>query len=100
MGALESALRRPLATFDGVELYPGLPLKFAALFESLIRNHPFVDGNKRNAVVVTFSALRTNGLVLPASPQEAVELALGVATGRLDVATVALWFAAHSKDGN
>ena len=95
-GALESALHRPLATFDGVALYPGLPQKVAALFESLICNHPFVDGNKRTAVVVTFTALRTNGLTLTVSQDDAVETAIAVATGRLDLATLAAWFSAHS----
>lgn len=49
LGALESALAQPRATFDDVELYPTLVEKAAALGFSLIRNHPFVDGNKRSA---------------------------------------------------
>jgi len=96
-GALESALHRPLATFDGIELYPGLAQKAAALFESLICNHPFVDGNKRTAVVVTFTAMRINGLSLVVSQDDAVETAIAVATGRLNLAALAQWFSAHSK---
>ncbi len=49
---LESAVLRPRQYFAGVELYPDLPTKAAALFESLIGNHPSVDGNKRTAVAV------------------------------------------------
>ncbi len=94
-GALESAIYRPLATLDGVALYPSLPGKAAALFESLVRNHPFVDGNKRTAVVVTFTALRMNGLSPTVSQDEAVETALAVATGRRDFTALAAWFAAH-----
>ena len=45
-GALTSAVMRPRQTFGGDELYPDVPTKAAALFESLICNHPFVDGNK------------------------------------------------------
>jgi death on curing protein len=49
---LESAINRPYHTFDQNDLYP-LPVdKAAAIFESLISNHPFVDGNKRTAYVV------------------------------------------------
>jgi death-on-curing protein len=46
-GALEAALNRPYATFDGLDLYQTPIDKAAALFESVIINHPFVDGNKR-----------------------------------------------------
>ena len=47
LGALESAIAQPQMTFDGVDLYPTLIDKTAALGFSLINNHPFVDGNKR-----------------------------------------------------
>jgi death-on-curing protein len=48
-GTLESALGRPFQTFDGEDLYPNPVDKAAAIFESIISNHPFVDGNKRTA---------------------------------------------------
>ena len=47
IGALESALAQPYATFDRQEFYPGLAEKAATLGFSLIQNHPFADGNKR-----------------------------------------------------
>ena len=50
MGLLESALARSQATFEGEDLYSDLWNKAAALMESLIKNHPFVDGNKRAAL--------------------------------------------------
>ena len=46
-GALESAIAQPKATFGGVDLYPTLVEKAAALAFSLVQGHPFVDGNKR-----------------------------------------------------
>jgi death on curing protein len=49
---LDSALKRPFQTFDQRELYPSSIDKAAALFESLIINHPFMDGNKRIAYVL------------------------------------------------
>jgi death-on-curing protein len=51
LGILESAINRPYQTFDKNELYPDPEDKAAAIFESIISNHPFVDGNKRTAYV-------------------------------------------------
>ena len=48
---LEAALARPYMTFDMLDLYPTAIDKAAAIFESLIINHPFIDGNKRTAYV-------------------------------------------------
>ena len=55
-GLLSSAIARPRTTVFGEDAYPDLATKAAALFESLVRNHPLLDGNKRLAVVLTFSA--------------------------------------------
>ncbi len=54
-GLLESAVLRPQTTIGGLDAYPSVHEKAAALIHSLIRNHPFVDGNKRTAVVATFT---------------------------------------------
>ena len=51
-GALDAALKRPYATFDKVELYPTSIEKAAAIIESILVNHPFVDGNKRTGYVL------------------------------------------------
>jgi death-on-curing protein len=47
LGALDSSLARPFSTFAGVPFYPTLDEKAAALLESVNRNHPLLDGNKR-----------------------------------------------------
>ena len=47
IGLLESAMARPFASFDGKDLYPGLFAKASAMLDSLVNNHPFLDGNKR-----------------------------------------------------
>jgi death-on-curing protein len=67
LGALETAVAQPKATFAGVDLYPALVDKAAALCFSLVRNHPFVDGNKRvgHASMETFLLL--NGAEIDAS---------------------------------
>ncbi|NPV27768.1 MAG: type II toxin-antitoxin system death-on-curing family toxin [Firmicutes bacterium] len=66
-GLLCSAVFNPLATFGGEDLYPDLLAKVAALLYGLARGHPFVDGNKRTAFVVTVVVLRKNGLDFVAS---------------------------------
>lgn len=50
-GALQSAVSRTFQTFDGEELYNTTVEKAAALIESLVKNHPFIDGNKRTGYV-------------------------------------------------
>jgi death-on-curing protein len=76
LGSLESALAQPRATFDGVDLYPSLAEKAAALAYSLVGNHPFVDGNKRigHAALETFLVL--NGFELEATVDDAESLFL------------------------
>ena len=50
VGALDAALHRPFVTFDQKELYPEASDKASALLESIVKNHPFVDGNKRTGM--------------------------------------------------
>ena len=71
-------------TFAGNDLYPDLATKAAALAYSLIKNHPFVDGNKRvgHAAMETFLLL--NGFELNAPIEGAERIILGVASGSID----------------
>ena len=66
-GLLESAVYRPRASFGGHDLYPDLFSKVAALGHSIIRNHPFVDGNKRVGFEAMRLMLRFDGRDLRAS---------------------------------
>ena len=52
---LESAIARPFQTFEEKDLYPTFYEKAAALGESLIINHPFVDGNKRTGMAAMYA---------------------------------------------
>ena len=61
-GLLESALSRPFQTFDNKDLYPSVIKKAAALIESILINHPFIDGNKRIGYVLMRLFLIDNGL--------------------------------------
>ena len=84
LGMLESAVAQPLMTFGGQELYPTLVEKAAALGFSLIKNHPFNDGNKRvgHAALETFLVL--NGYEIEATVDEQERVVLGVAAGEID----------------
>ncbi len=75
---LASAVARPQAGSGDVEFYPSLHDKAAVLMESLIRNHPFVDGNKRTGLTATGIFLALNGWELMASPQEIYAFILNV----------------------
>lgn len=95
LGALESALAQPRATFDDVDLYPTLVEKAAALGFSLIRNHPFVDGNKRigHAALEVFLVL--NGYQLDASVEHAEQVIIGVAAGTMGREELTEWIRRH-----
>lgn len=95
LGALESAVAQPRATFDGVELYASLEEKAAALGFSLILNHPFVDGNKRigHAALEVFLVL--NGYELRATVEDAERMILGVAAGTVARDELVQWIRAH-----
>lgn len=83
-GLLASAAARPQASVFGEDAYPSLQLKAAALLHSLARNHALVDGNKRLAWAACATFLHANGRP-PTIPQdEATELVVDVAEGRLD----------------
>jgi death-on-curing protein len=95
--ALQAAAARPQATFEGADLYPDLFAKAAALFESLIRNHPFVDGNKRTAVSATGLLLRRNGFELAATQEDLYSFTMTMATGEAGQAEARVWLAAHAR---
>ena len=83
-GLLESALARPQATAFGSGAYPGLDAKAAALLHSLARNHALIDGNKRLALAATIAFYGVNGRRLTVTNDEAYELIMDVAAGKLD----------------
>jgi death-on-curing protein len=96
LGRLEAAVARPRATFAGTDLYPTLWDKAAALMESLIRNHPFLDGNKRVALVTTGLFLERNGYVLRTSNAEIYDFTMQMARSELEREGAATWLRTHS----
>ena len=97
MGLLESALARPQAAFGQDDLYPDLWSKAAALMHSLIKNHPFVDGNKRTALTATGVFLELNGHRLATSNEAVLEFTRQAATEEIELAEIADWLEAHSQ---
>ena len=83
-GLLEAALARPQATAFGSDAYPGLDAKSAALLHSLARNHALIDDNKRLALAATIAFYGVNGRRLTLTNDEAYELIMAVAEGKLD----------------
>lgn len=83
-GLLESALARPQTVVFGVEAYPVLEMKAAALLHSIVRNHALVDGNKRLALAATIAFLGVNGRRLTLTNDEAYRLIMDVAEGSAD----------------
>lgn len=88
---LDSAVARPQATFGGVDLYPSLPEKAAALLHSVISNHPFVDGNKRTGFTAMDVFIRLNGFHLTAGEDEKYGFVISVATGTIPFAKMTDW---------
>lgn len=96
-GLLFSALARPSASMFGVDAYPTLEMKAAALISSLAQNHPPFDGNKRLSLYLTFAFLRINDVTTTFTNDEAFDLVLAVAQSRLDLDEIAEAFRSHTR---
>lgn len=95
LSMLLSALGRPSATFDGNDLYPDVFTKAAALMDSLVRNHPFIDGNKRTAITSAGLFLRLNRYRLVVENIEMVDFTLACAQSQLSSEQITNWFKNH-----
>jgi death-on-curing protein len=82
-GLLDSALAQPQATFFGEFLHQEIHEQAAAYLYHLVKNHPFLDGNKRVGAAVMEVFLRINGYVLTLSNEELYNLTMQVAQGQL-----------------
>lgn len=83
-GLVESVLARPQASVYGVDAYPTIHQKAAALLQSLATNHALADGNKRTAWAATRLFYGLNGYRIVATQDERFELIIAVATRELD----------------
>jgi death-on-curing protein len=94
-GLLESALNAPFQSFGDTELYPSLLEKAARLGYGLIKNHPFVDGNKRIGTHTMLVFLAINHAELAYTDEELISLILGIAAGDYDDKYLLIWLQNH-----
>ncbi len=95
-GLLESALARPknLHAYKKADLF-----RLAASYSyGVIKNHPFIDGNKRVGLTIAYAFLQINKIELTASEEEAVIVMIGVADGSVDEQTLAKWLQANARN--
>ena len=96
-GLLESVINRPFQTFDGQDLYPDPVDKAAAIFESIITNHPFVDGNKRTAYVLMRLILKSNNLDIRLGQNEKYDFVIRSASGQVSFDQIRAWIKGNLK---
>jgi len=97
LGALESAIAQPKATFDGKDLYSSLTEKAAVLCFSIVQGHPFVDGNKRTGHAAMATFLLLNGADIDATIDQQEQIILALASGRMNRQEFAEWLNQHVR---
>jgi death-on-curing protein len=84
-GLLDSALSRPKASVFGEFAYQSIEMMAAAMHQSLVKNHPLVDGNKRTSWMLLNTFLELNGYSLVMTDDEGMDFTLGIAESRYDL---------------
>ncbi len=97
IGGLGSALARPFQTFEGEGLYSTIFEKAAAIGESLIMNHPFIDGNKRSGYLLMEALLRYEGYKITASDEHLYNFVINISTGSISFEEIVGWLKNNTK---
>ena len=97
-GLLDSAINVPFQTFDGVDLFPGVVSKASRLGYGLIKNHPFLDGNKRIGAHAMLVLLDINNISLEYDDDELITVIMGVASGELSDEDLKNWLNNHLRN--
>ena len=92
---LDSALNAPFQTFDGKDVYPSLQQKAARLCFSLVKNHPFIDGNKRIGAHAMLVFLSLNSIDLQYSQEEFSDIIIQLAAGEIELTDLLHWILIH-----
>lgn len=100
IGSLESAINRPFATFENQDLYPTPSDKAAAILESILINHPFVDGNKRTAYVLMRLILIENGFDIIENQEEKYNMVISASNGDIRFEEIKNWIQTRIKKKN
>ena len=99
-GLLESAVNAPFQTFDGIDLYETIFDKAAHLAYGLVKNHGFVDGNKRVALHAMLVYLMINDIDLEYTQEELVQLGLNIADNKTSPEEISLWLKIRKRSIN
>ena len=97
LGGLKSALARPFQTFGGEDLYSDFFAKAAAIGESIIINHPFIDGNKRTGYVLMESMLRVGNFKIIATNDNLYDFVISISTGEKKIEQIVEWLKENAK---
>lgn len=96
LGRLEAAIATQTQNVFGEELYPSIIDKTAAIIRGIIADHPFVDGNKRTAMLSGLTLLELNSINFTAQPGEIEDFAVDIATKHIDVPQISNWVRLHT----
>lgn len=97
LGRLEAAIATQSQAVFGEELYPEIFDKAAAIIKGIIADHPFVDGNKRTALLAGLTLFAINDVTFTAQAGEIEDFAVEVATKHLDIPQIAQWLQVRGK---
>jgi death on curing protein len=95
-GLMESAIARPYQTFGGEDLYPTFIEKAAAIVESIIINHPFVDGNKRTGFLAMLAVLEAGKIRITSLNDELYNFTIKISTGEIKFEEIVIWLKNNS----
>jgi death on curing protein len=98
VGGLEAALERPFSGFGDYEFYPTPEQKAAALIESIVKNHPFIDGNKRTGYVLMRLLLNVYKKDIEISEDEKYDFVIKVAEGKWGYDEILNWLQKYVVD--
>jgi death on curing protein len=90
-GFMESAIARPYQTFGSEDLYPTIFEKAAAIAESIIINHPFIDGNKRTGLLAMLAVLDNENFELSVTNNDIYNFTIKISTGEIKFEQIVEW---------
>jgi len=97
-GLLKSAIERPFSGFGETEFYKTPEEKAGAVLESIVKNHPFIDGNKRTGYVLMRLILMQFGKDIVATQDEKYNFVIEVAAGKIDIQEIVAWISKRVID--
>jgi death-on-curing protein len=95
-GLMESAIARPYQSFGGEDLYPTVFEKAAAIAESIIINHPFIDGNKRTGYLAMLAILEEGRKDITVSNENIYQLVIDISMGVAKFELIVAWLKQNS----